>query len=104
MTLAPTLSAWLEWLQKEKRLSDNTLKAYDSDMEGFLSFMQEYQGGALSLEALGALKAKDFRAWMAALARKDAAKTSIARAMSVVPISLRISIKKTWCTTPCLKV
>lgn len=74
----------MTWLQKEKRLSTNTLTAYALDMENFLDFMQKHQGDKISLAHLGTLKAADFRAWLAFLAQKDAAKTSIARAMSVV--------------------
>ena len=84
VTLSPTISNWLEWLQKEKRLSSHTLKAYASDMDIFLAFMQEHQGDTLSFDTLKNLKARDFRAWLAFLSQKDAAKTSIARAMSVV--------------------
>jgi integrase/recombinase XerC len=84
MDLHSVIASWLEWLQKEKRLSSHTLKAYAGDMEGFMAFMQSYQGEGLTLETASSLKAQDFRSWLAFFAQKNAAKTSIARAMSVI--------------------
>lgn len=82
--LAPIVGSWLQWLRTEKRLSERTLKAYDQDMESFLAFMEGHCGGNLTTESLKDLKAQDFRSWLAFLSQKDLAKTSVARAMSVV--------------------
>lgn len=75
---------WIQWLQKEKRLSQNTLIAYQNDLDTFVYFIQKHLGQQISLEILASLKAQDFRSWLAFLAQKQMAKTSITRAMSVI--------------------
>lgn len=75
---------WLQWLQKEKRLSENTLKAYQKDLDGFVFFLQNHLGEEISIKIIESLKAQDFRAWLAFLSQKKMAKTSIARSMSVI--------------------
>jgi integrase/recombinase XerC len=75
---------WIQWLQKEKRLSKNTLIAYQNDLDVFVSFIQKHLGEEISLNTFTSLKAQDFRAWLAFLSQKQMAKTSITRAMSVI--------------------
>lgn len=55
---------WLAHLAGERRLSANTLKAYDRDVEAFFAFLALHRGAAPSLEMLGALSLSDFRAWL----------------------------------------
>ncbi len=75
---------WLDWLAHERRVSPHTRAAYARDLAGFLAFLAEHLGGAPSLAALGALKPADFRAWLAARARRGLNRSSTARALSVM--------------------
>jgi integrase/recombinase XerC len=86
--LAPDLAAahgaWRQWLADERRASAHTLSNYGRDLDGFLSFLVDHLGGPPGLEQLAALKAADFRAWLARRATSGLAKSSTARALSVV--------------------
>jgi integrase/recombinase XerC len=57
--------AWLSWLANERRASPRTLESYGTVVSGFITFMEGHTGGELDLGGLGALRAADFRAWMA---------------------------------------
>lgn len=78
------IQQWHAWIIHERRYSAHTLMAYRQDLASFLAFMKEHQGEEVSLSHLSSLQARDFRAWLAFLAKKKYAKTSIARALSVV--------------------
>jgi integrase/recombinase XerC len=86
--LAPDLAAahdaWRRWLADERRASAHTLGAYGRDLDGFLRFLVEHLGGPPGLDQLAGLKAADFRAWLARRASGGLAKSSTARALSVV--------------------
>ncbi len=85
---APDLSAavedWLSWMRHERRASDHTLAAYSQDLSGFLAFLAEHLGELPTLEALARLSTTDFRAWLAVRFRDGRARSSTARALSVV--------------------
>ncbi len=78
------LQDWYNWLEHEKNCSENTIKAYRDDMIGFLSFLNEYEGGEISFDLVAKLPARSFRAWLAKRHRDNMAKTSSARALSVI--------------------
>lgn len=82
--LADATEAWQAWLANEKRASAHTLDAYRRDLADFLAFLTNHLGEEATLAALAGLRPADFRAWLAARARRDLAKTSTARALSVV--------------------
>jgi len=82
--LSAAVAAFLGWLEDERRVSGHTLAAYRRDLAAFLAFLQSHQGGAPTLADLGRLTSGDFRAWLAARSRQGLAKTSTARALSVV--------------------
>ena len=42
MIAAPHRKAWLDWLSIEKRYGDNTLLAYESDLDDFCTFVGNY--------------------------------------------------------------
>ena len=75
---------WQSWLAVERRSSPHTFTAYERDLAFFLDFMAEHLGAPPDLKALGALRAADFRSWLAARAQTGAARTSTARALAVV--------------------
>jgi integrase/recombinase XerC len=105
-SLAPELrqavAAWLEWLAHQRRLSPHTLAAYRTDIAGFLGFLAEHLGGPPDLAALAELKAADFRAWLARRHGERLARTSTARALSVVRGFFRFLEQQDLATNPAL--
>ena len=82
--LAGATHAWRQWLASEKRASGHTLSAYERDLEQFLDFLQDHLGSTPGFSDLASLKPADFRGYLARRVSKGYAKTSTARALSVV--------------------
>jgi integrase/recombinase XerC len=82
--VADMARAWLEWLAHQRRQSPATVKAYQTDLYGFVRFCAEHQGEPPGLDDLLHLKAADLRAWLAARHRRGLAKRSTARALAAV--------------------
>ena len=82
--IADLVGAWLDWLAHQKRQSAATVKAYRTDLFGFLRFCAEHLGDPPDLGALLNLSAADFRAWLAARHRRGLARRSTARALAAV--------------------
>lgn len=75
---------WLTRLGKERGLSDATLKAYDKDLDMFLSFLTEHMGEVASLDHFPALRPADIRAFMARRRATGLSSRSLARSMAGV--------------------
>ena len=101
--LAGALADWRAWLADERRASPHTLAAYEADLAGFLAFLADHLGGDPALKDLGALKAADFRAWLAQRARSGLAKSSTARAMSTVRGFFRRLEKRDLVSNPAVR-
>ena len=90
--ISPGVSdAMHEWLSHEKALknsADNTLKAYTSDLIGFLSFMAQHRGRE-GLAELAGLHTRDMRAWMSYEISRGIGARSLARGLSAVKIFFR---------------
>ena len=82
--VAEMVAAWLDWLTHQKRHSPATVKAYRTDLFGFLRFCAGHLGDAPNLKTLLALTAADFRAWLAAQHRRGLARRSTVRALAAV--------------------
>jgi integrase/recombinase XerC len=82
--VAAVVAGWRRWLAHERRLAARSVTAYEQDLAAFLAFLAEHHGGAPRLADLRALRAPDFRAWLALRHRRDLAKSSTARAMAAV--------------------
>jgi integrase/recombinase XerC len=82
--LANAIEEWRAWLEHERRASPHTLAAYGRDLAAFLDFATEHLGALPSLDALATLSAADFRSWLARRAEDKLARSSTARAMSVL--------------------
>ena len=65
MTAAEALSAWLEHLAHERRLSPRTLEAYGHIGRLYLTFLERHRGEPQSLADLGRVTAAELRAHMA---------------------------------------
>ena len=69
-------SAWLAWLATEKRYGDNTLDAYARDLDDFSAF------AATTPAAPSMIDRQIFRGWLANMAARQLALTTIARRVS----------------------
>jgi integrase/recombinase XerC len=78
------LQHWRRWLESEKHVSPLTLEAYTGDVAVFLAFLTEYEGRPPSMNDLGALRAADFRAWLARRAGDGLTAASRARELAAV--------------------
>jgi integrase/recombinase XerC len=67
VTSQEALSAWLEHLASERRLSPRTLEAYGFAGRRYLAFLEQHRGEAVSLKDLGGITAGEIRAWLAHL-------------------------------------
>ena len=59
LTASEALSAWLEHLAHERRLSPRTLEAYGHIGRLYLAFLDRHRGEALSLTDLGTITAAE---------------------------------------------
>jgi len=75
---------FLAWLALERRASPLTVEAYGADLAAFLGFLTTHLGGEPDLAALAALRAADFRAWLARAASEGLGRASRARHVSAV--------------------
>ena len=78
------MADWRGWLAGERRASPHSCAAYARDLDAFVAFVAERHGGAATVGALADMKAVDFRAWLAARFAAGFARSSTARALSVV--------------------
>lgn len=78
------LAQWVDHLRALKGASDNTLKAYVTDLTGFLGFLGQHLGGPQGRGALAAVGLRDMRAWMAHERGTGTSARSLARKLSSV--------------------
>ncbi|MDN5787910.1 tyrosine recombinase XerC [Pseudorhodobacter sp.] len=78
------LAEWLAHLRALNGAAQNTLKAYATDVSGYLAFQAGHRGGTEGLAALVALPQSDMRAWMAHEKGRGVGARSLARALSAV--------------------
>ncbi|MBV6631630.1 MAG: tyrosine recombinase XerC [Alphaproteobacteria bacterium] len=82
--LAKAIDEWRRWLSDERRLSDHTHRAYQTDLFDCLRFMADHGGGALSLKDLSGLGLSAFRSWLASRAGDGATAATRARNLSAL--------------------
>jgi len=102
MTGEAAVAAFLGWIAAERRASPLTVEAYGGDLSVFLGFMTQHLGGPPDLAALGALRAADFRAWLAHLAGQGLTNASRARRLSAVRSFFRYLARRQGVTNPAL--
>lgn len=76
-----------DWLDHERALNgaaDNTLKAYQADVLGFLAFMATHHGAQQGLGPISKLTVSDMRAWMSHERGRGVSARSLARSLSAV--------------------
>lgn len=74
------ISDFKYYLQNDKRLSPNTINAYITDLEGYASFMKEYQ----KIEDVIDIERENINKYILSLKRKELSKTSISRKIIAV--------------------
>jgi len=79
MIAAAHRAAWLRWLASEKRYGANTLDAYERDLDDFSSYLS-----TTTNTADAPLSRQLFRGWLAAMASRQLARTTIARRVSSI--------------------
>ena len=82
--LTSALAKWLDHCCALGGASDNTIKAYQSDVIGFLSFMTQHHGGVQGLGPLSKITVSDMRSWMASERARGVGARSLARSLSAV--------------------
>ncbi len=74
-------TAWLSWLASERRYGDNTLDAYARDLDDFSSFIA-IQPASTTPVSVTPVSRQLFRGWLADMAGRQLARTTIARRVS----------------------
>lgn len=87
MIAAEALTAWLEHLSHERRLSPRTLEAYGHIGRTWLAFLEHHRGESLSLADLGVVTAAEVRAHLAA--RRSGDRPLNARSLSQTLSAIR---------------
>lgn len=82
--LSHALAAWLDHCSALNDAADNTLKAYQTDVLGFLSFMTLHKGEAQGMAPLSKITVSDMRSWMAHERSRGVGARSLARSLSAV--------------------
>ncbi|NKC33136.1 tyrosine recombinase XerC [Falsiroseomonas selenitidurans] len=89
MTASEALADWLAMLAGERRSSPHTLEAYGADLALFLGFLTRHLGEAPDLDALGALRPADLRAFLAQRAAEGDGNATRARRLAALRSFLR---------------
>lgn len=91
------LAIFLSHLSGERRLAVKTVEAYQRDLSAFLGFVASHMDKTLTLPDLTALKATDFRAYLAFRRRGDTplSAASIQRQLSAIRTFYRY-IERRW--------
>ncbi len=82
--LSDALNSWLDQQRALAGAAENTLKAYQTDVLGFLAFMGQHHGGSQGLGAVARITVRDMRAWMAHERGRGIGARSLARSLSAV--------------------
>lgn len=82
--LTHALASWLDHCRALGDAAENTVKAYQSDVLGFLAFMTQHHGAAQGLGPLSKITVSDMRAWMASERTRGVGARSLARQLSAV--------------------
>jgi integrase/recombinase XerC len=77
-------AAWRAWLAHEKRAAARTQAGYARDLQAFITFMAEHEGGPIGLAAVAAMTPQGFRGWLAWRLEQGYAKSSTQRAVAAV--------------------
>ncbi|QRM53427.1 tyrosine recombinase XerC [Sinorhizobium sp. BG8] len=80
---------WLDALAEERRLSENTLTAYERDTRQFLGFLTGHLAGPAKLRDIRELRPADLRAFLASRRRDGAGARTLGRGLAGLRSFLR---------------
>ncbi|MEW9613701.1 tyrosine recombinase XerC [Shinella sp. S4-D37] len=80
---------WLDALSDERRLSGNTLDAYERDTRQFLAFLTQHLAAPARLKDIGDLRPADLRGFLAARRRDGAGARTLGRGLAGLRSFLR---------------
>jgi len=75
---------WCSYLQHQKYYSKHTIRAYNSDLSSYFSFLMDHTGDVVSVETIMHIRQRNIRAWLAYRKSKNTKSVSNARALSAV--------------------
>lgn len=78
------IEGFLDFIQSEQRLADNTVEAYRSDLGEFIGFLRGHLQAEPGMRSFADLQARDIRSFLAARRRDGLADASIARLLSAI--------------------
>ncbi len=86
----------LEWLDSIKHIyqSEHTYISYKNDIDSFLSFLDEYNGGQTDIDTIISVDIRCLRSYLASLKSKDYASSSIARKLATIKNFYKFLIRK----------
>jgi integrase/recombinase XerC len=87
LTGAEALAVWLDHLTHERRASPRTVDAYRACVTGWLDFLEQHRGEAVSRAGLGGVSAAELRAYLAR--RRGGARPLSARSLSQALSAIR---------------
>src|SRR5262249_14438844 len=82
--VASEFTRWLAYLAPERRMSPNTVDAYEREGRQFVAFLCGHLGSRVTLSALSRLKPLDVRAFMAARRAGGTSSRSLMRMLAGV--------------------
>ncbi|MFD1327909.1 tyrosine recombinase XerC [Mycoplana ramosa] len=82
-------TAWLAALAQERRLSDNTLEAYERDTRQFLAFLTRHLAAPARLKDIDNLRPADLRGFLAARRRDGVGARTLGRGLAGLRSFLR---------------
>lgn len=85
---------WLKSLDRERRLSENTLQAYERDTRQFLTFLTGHMGGPASIADIHTLRPADLRAFLATRRKHGSGARSLGRHLAGIRSFLRYLERK----------
>ncbi len=78
------MQIWLTHLRAINGAADHTVKAYATDVGGYLAFLAQHHGGTFGTQTVVTVPLTDMRAWMAHERGRGVSARSLARALSAV--------------------
>lgn len=99
---AEQIVAWLDYLISERRVSAKTIDAYTRDITQFFRFLIGHLGEPAGLGRLEALRAADFRSFLAARRGDGAESRTLARQLSAIRSLYRFLERRGVLSNPAL--